>query len=127
MASVDKSVFHQQVCAAFDPVMTAAGLAAGQGGASTVVFCAAFDDLAGRWPLLPQVSERPHPCIDLVVEGDQAELHSVWLEGPSLQATLTAVGLDDAAVEVQRVLGAPLAVALPVVAHALARLFPADD
>ena len=97
--------FSDEVRAVTDPVVIPAGFASGQGEGSQVIFCAALDELAARFPRLPQVRElQPGTgaCVDLVVNADdQMRLATVQLEGMPLEETLRQVGLAGRAVEVR--------------------------
>lgn len=124
--------FGRSMSAALDPVLGAAGFAAGQGGGDQVIFCAAHDELSDRYPSLPQSDKQSRGmggCIDLVVHGDEGRFRSADLEGVSLDTTLRLMGEHEEADAVARQGGGSLDEVLPVLTRALIRLFgaPASD
>jgi hypothetical protein len=119
--------FASSVGTALDPVLVPLGFAPGQCGEDQAIFCAAYDVLGDRFPGLPQSGAQQRGagcCIDLVVDRAHPGL-DVHLEGPSLSATLRALGLDDEAAAVDGLSGAPLDEALQTLTDVLPRLFRA--
>jgi hypothetical protein len=119
--------FCDEVRAALDPIVVPHGFTCGQRGGSQVIFCAASDEFAARFPHLPQAEDQTGigACVDLVVtaDDDALGLGSVLLEGTSLQETLRGVGLADRADAVQNAMHGNRADALHGVAAALTDLF----
>lgn len=119
--------FSDAVTTALNPVLVPEGFAVGQGGESEVIYCASHDDFSDRFPALPQsnAQARQHgACVDLVLR-EGAKGLEVSLEGAALTDSLRAVRLEDEAAAFDRHAGAPLDVALPLLAHILPRLFRA--
>lgn len=119
--------FARSVAAALDPVLVPVGFAAGQCGDEQAIYCGDHDELSDRFPALPQANAQARGigcCIDLVVERADDGLQ-VSLEGLALTDTLHALELDDDAVTVNSLTGAPHDVALQALVGILPRLFQA--
>jgi hypothetical protein len=58
MTAMGRPTFSDDVRARLDPVLVPRGFASGQGDGSQVIFCGSFDELADRFPRLPQVGEQ---------------------------------------------------------------------
>lgn len=120
--------FGLAVSTALDPVLVPHGFAAGQSGSDQVVFCAGHDDLSDRFPRLPQANAQTPGsgcCIDFVVERNDHGVLWMDLEGAPLAGTLQVLRLDDDAATLDRIAGAPLDTALPVLADVLTRMLRA--
>jgi hypothetical protein len=120
--------FCDEVRAVIDPIVLPLGFTCGQAGGSQVIFCAALDEFATRFPRLPQAGEQQRgtgACVDLVVtaDDDRMEIASVRLEGTPLEEALRGVGLAEHADAVHNALSGDLTGALNVVASALRHLF----
>jgi hypothetical protein len=122
--------FSDEARAIIDPVVVAHGFASGQGDGSQVIFCASLDELADRFPRLPQVGEQERgigACVDLVLTADdQMSLATVQLEGMALDETLRRVGLSGRAVELRDAMHGDRTHALNGVATALRDLMAAS-
>lgn len=111
------------VAPALDPMLEAYGFAAAQGGQvdaeqHELLWCAALVDLRERCSWLPQVREQSdgpdHACVDLQIRVRAGRLLSVDLEARSLGDTLRSIDMTAEADAADRLDGAPIDVALPV-------------
>jgi hypothetical protein len=123
--------FSDEARALIDPVVVPQGFASGQGDGVQVIFCASLDELAARFPRLPQVGKQQRgsgACVDLVLTaGDQTSLATVQLEGMSLDETLRRVGLAGRADELRAAIHGDRTHALSGVAAALRELLAASE
>jgi hypothetical protein len=123
--------FSDEVTSLIDPVVVPRGFASGQGDGGQVIFCAAFDDVADRFPHLPQADQQQRgvgACVDLVLTADdRMNLASVQLEGTSLEETLRQVGLDVRAIALREAMRGDRTHALAAVASAMRDLLAASE
>lgn len=123
--------FSDEARAFIDPVVVPRGFASGQGDGAQIIFCAALDELATRFPRLPQVGQQQRgigACVDLVMTADdQMNLATVHLEGVSLDETLRRVGLVGRAVEVRDAMHRDRTTAINAVATSLRDLLDASQ
>lgn len=123
--------FADEVRALIDPAVVPHGFASGQGDGGQVIFCASLDELAARFPRLPQVGEQQSgigACVDLVVTADdQMNVATVQLEGVPLDDTLRRVGLARRADELRAAMRGDRTSALTGVAAAMRDVLAASD
>lgn len=118
----------EQVNARLQPLLGPIGFAEGQVSESSVLFCAALDEVAERLPGLPQAGSQPRgtgACVDVVVEVDEDRIVRVDIESRSLVATLGEMRLIEDAEAVNEVIGSSVQTALPCIETAIARLLAA--
>lgn len=119
---------------ALDPVLLAAGFAAGQGGTGVVdgkpvgiTYCAGHDALSDRFPWLPQADEYPRgkgACTDLVIQvNGSGVVERVDFEGFTLGETLAQVGDTEDARTAAGLIGQNVGELIDVLPAILERLF----
>ncbi len=115
-----------------DPVLRPAGVTPAQGGSrptgeAQVLYCAARDALHARFPDFPGVGDDPGGCVDLTVHIDRlGSFAGSSFDFDTVSETLVALGHPEEGPRLEGVAGAPLEVALPVLAECLALVFPAS-
>ncbi len=105
---------------------------AAQGGHDSALYCAAFFQIAERFPYLPQAQDPEYQqmstaCVDLTFElTPRGLLDEIQFEGYSLQRTLALIGAIDDAWLVIDAYDRHIDDVLPTLYDVLARLFAGD-
>ncbi|MGH1564722.1 hypothetical protein [Mumia sp. DW29H23] len=116
-----------------NPLLVRAGFSEAQGGGDTALYCAAFDDIADRYPHLPQAHDEQaeamsFACVDLTFDlAAGGLLKSIQFESYDLEDTLALTGATDDAWLVLNAYDQPVGEVVDTLHNVLARLFATQN